>query len=176
MSRLWATENDSALPPPAPPRLSSAACLLPRGLRNFLSLLRHATDDVLLEQLHGLPAFGRRDRRHDTCALFRQHVLFPAWAARAATIEFCAQEAGRLRAPLEQQQEPEFDLRTNPYARRDYLEQQAAGQAAVDRLSAWVRNEQDVERIVRERSVGVMADACGEEASAVETEWRAWQE
>lgn len=54
----------------------------------------------------------------------------------------------------------DYDLRTNPYALKDDLEKIELQNARRATIENWVRNEQNVEKIIREETTKIFNDKC----------------
>lgn len=174
---LWndKTDPDAFPEQPQQPTLSPSACLSPRGLRAFLALSRHSTDDVLRQRLNSLESH----KRVSLCTEYAQSTLFPAWKARSSAIEYCSSYAATLRTQLNDETEPEVqrivqneDLRLDPYAQRDLEVLKDSKSAQLTSLENWISNERTIETIVRDRSSDILRDVCGyEEAMTAFEKW-----
>ncbi|CEP22457.1 unnamed protein product [Cyberlindnera jadinii] len=174
---LWTADNADEFPPvPERPQLDRRSCLSARGLRSFLQLSRHSVDDVLKQRLNSLTSRSvKSSTRGDiSCSSFLDGVVFPAWKARLAAIEYCEGEASKLELELKSSQtDPSVekhvienkDLRLDPYAQKDLDHESQAKTEQIDSLRSWIQNERDIESIVQTRSVQVLTDYCG---------WKDW--
>ncbi|ODQ81572.1 hypothetical protein BABINDRAFT_159846 [Babjeviella inositovora NRRL Y-12698] len=166
MTKLWATPEDKFpdIPSP-PPHLTRALCLSPKGVRSFLYFSRYATDDVLSQRINGIVKFNKvgGTEKASLCTEFQHQILFPAWKARVDAIEFCAGEAAAIRNELgaaAATDAPEFDLRQDPYAKRDYVKQRTEKYENVVKMENWISTERAVEKIVCGKSVEMMSELC----------------
>lgn len=100
------------------------------------------------------------------CDTFKHGILFPSWAARSDVLDYCAgvatspdpDDPDSVLRQVEDAKARErvVDERLDPYSGRYF-----AREARTESLAALMRNERAVERIVRERSWGVIAERCG---------------
>lgn len=134
--------------------LTTANCEDSSRIRAFLRLSRIATDDTISQHLN--------ETKLSDCDSYFNRKIVPQWQARAHAIQFCSDYAKQLEqeATTGRPNPADYDLRTNPYARRDDLEKielQNARRATIDN---WVRNEQNVEKIIREQTIKIFNDKC----------------
>lgn len=134
-------------------------CKSSKRIRDFLRLSR-TTDDTIRQQINGVPTSNCKD-------YFTKHVI-PEWQIRSSVIEFCKGYAKDLRKETEEKKleqnrvetSGDFNLRLDPYAlknHKDVLERQFS---QCDMIDNWVRNESQVEGIIREQTVEVLNEKC----------------
>lgn len=92
-------------------------------------------------------------------------MLFPSWKARSDVLAYC-ESIALSPDPEKSEEEPkeaDFMKVEKPlYDRRDpYMTRSLPRETQMDRLATVVRNERTVERIVRARSWGLVAERCG---------------
>jgi hypothetical protein len=151
---------------------------------DFLRISRSAVDDTVTENLNALvkpsnagfdphstsqrapaPASGSRSVSTEACQSFKNGILFPAWQARTEVLEYCAliavspdpndPEATLRDIETQKDRERVVDERLDPYSAR-FFPREARTQA----LANIVRQERDVERIVRNRTWSVVQERC----------------
>lgn len=134
--------------------LTTANCEDSSRIRAFLRLSRIATDDTISQHLN--------ETRPSDCDSYFNKKIVPQWQARAHAIQFCSDYAKKLEQEVaaSRPNPADYDLRTNPYAMKDDLdkiEQQNARRATIEN---WVRNEENVEKIIREETTKIFNDKC----------------
>lgn len=141
-------------------------------LKHFLSTSRWL-DDNLSSQLntlsltsHSLDAArhlpNAREVPRPVCESFVQSTLLPTWKQRTAALEFCEgvykEEVEKAeKVQKEKEEEMVVDERLDPYSARVPI-----------RVSSWVENlesvlrvERGVERVIRQRTKGIVWERCG---------------
>lgn len=93
-------------------------------------------------------------------------MLFPSWKARSDVLAYCESVASSPDPEKSEEPPKEVDFMKPEqpplYDRRDpYATRALPKETRMDRLAALVRNEQTVERIIRARSWGLVAERCG---------------
>ncbi|KAL9086149.1 MAG: hypothetical protein Q9159_004329 [Coniocarpon cinnabarinum] len=199
-------------PPPAPePILTPQFCVNATALQDFLRLSRSTVDDSISTHLNAMltpsrpslfsstptqpeppPRGNRRNISGETCARFKDEVLFPNWRSRDDVLSYCSNVAvspDAAVASTEQEasgaEHRDFwgnvqptDERLDPYSARDYSYNRESN---TQQLRSVLANEQGVERIVRSRSWGILGERCvGEKEKQVgagisgqgEDDWR----
>ncbi len=178
--------------------MQRATKLSVHGRADFLRLSRAAIDDSITQQLNALitPATsgldtsttksGRyrstRSQQIDqrSCRRFKETVLFPAWQTRSDVLNYCASVAtspdpGDPDALLRgvesaRARERVIDERLDPYSGRYFPRE-----ARTEKLTALLRNERGVEKIVRERTWGLVTERCDDGNTAAEDALNAWR-
>ncbi|KAJ4330564.1 hypothetical protein N0V95_010033 [Ascochyta clinopodiicola] len=183
-------------PSPAP-RLTPQFCFNQTALRDFLRLSRSTIDDSITQNLnalltpaqHGFDPSSTSSRQLGTpahslppphCDEFKHRVLFPSWAARSDVLDYCAGVATSpdpddpdsvLRQVEDvKARERVVDERLDPYSGRYFPRE-----ARTESLATLMRNERAVEKIVRLRSWGLLADRCGSEHVGAEEAFDQWR-
>lgn len=167
--------------PPTRPTLSPTFCFNTRFLRDFLRLSRSQIDDSISTNLNALLTPSRRGfdptststrqpRTRDafppmSCATFTSSVLFPSWQARTDVLTYCARIAtspdpndpqlSEIETWNRRDRDKLVNERLDPYTGKSYQRE-----ARAEQLAALLRNEETVERIVRERTWGVFKERC----------------
>ncbi|ETN46588.1 uncharacterized protein HMPREF1541_00774 [Cyphellophora europaea CBS 101466] len=189
--------------PTQPPPLTPSLCFSTTHLRAFLRTSRSLIDDPINTSLNSLltpstPAFDPSSTHtrtgpssHNlpatTCSPFLTSVIFPSWKARADVLRYCASvatspdpddpEAVSREVYNRRGQERVVDERLDPYSGRFFPRE-----PRTEQLARVLREEEGVERIVRERTWGVVAARCegvgemGEGYEGVFARWRSEQE
>ena len=164
---------------------------------DFLRLSRHTVDDTIAQNLNALltpssthfdptstsrtiarPS-ARRKIPADTCSSFRAQVLFPSWRSRSDVLAYCAAVATSpdpddpelLVREVEDAKASEriIDERLDPYSARYFPRE-----ARTESLAALIRNERMVEKIVRERTWGVLGDKCDDVDGTADQAFETW--
>jgi hypothetical protein len=130
------------------------------------------------------PRATRKFINPESCSNFKNKVLFPSWQTRSGTtlvpsavvfplrlvldvLNYCASvatspdpddpESVLRQVESERDRERVVDDRLDPYSSRFFPRE-----ARTERLAALVRQERQVERIIRTRTWGLVAERCGE--------------
>jgi len=119
--------------------------------------------------------YSRREIPGATCHHFTQAILFPSWHSRSTVLRYCNTVAHKsdstaaaspstdsaLGAPVVSRnywgKEQTIDERLDPYSARDYS---YTRESQTEVLRGILVNEEGVERIIRERTWGVLNDRC----------------
>ncbi|XPS74761.1 hypothetical protein M3J09_006875 [Ascochyta lentis] len=183
-------------PSPAP-RLTPQFCFNQTALRDFLRISRSTIDDSITQNLNALLtpaqrgfdpsststrqlASPARSLPQAQCDEFKQRVLFPSWAVRSDVLDYCAGVATSpdpddpdsvLRQVEDvKARERVVDERLDPYSGR-YFPQEARTES----LAMLMRNERAVEKIIRMRTWGLIAERCGSEHVEADRAFDAWR-
>ncbi len=115
-----------------------------------------------------------------SCQSFKNSVLFPAWEARSRVLSYCAlvasspdpddPEAAIREAEVERNRAKVVEARLDPYASR-FIPREPR----TERLASIVKQEQDIDNIVRSRTWGVVSERCGGFPKDWETSFEEWQ-
>ncbi|KAH3679968.1 hypothetical protein WICMUC_000711 [Wickerhamomyces mucosus] len=168
---LWNDKTDvNAYPdsPQEPDLLNLDVCLSSKGLREFLNLSRHNTDDVIKQRLNSR-LNDRNYSKSEVCKDFIDTIVIKNWTTRLKVIKFCSYQSELLESQLKREEEPnstglgEVDLRVDPYAIKDLESIKEEKYRQLSSLKNWVANEREIERIVQNRSLEVLQDTCGTE-------------
>jgi len=164
---------------------------------DFFRLSRSSIDDSITQNLNALvtPAkegFDPSSTSHRvprptsrvidarSCRRFEDQVLFPSWQARTNVINYCAivatspdpddPEVALREIEDEKNKEKVIDERLDPYSAQYFPREPRA-----ERLSALIRQEKGIERIVRARTWAVMKGRCGESSETWEDALAGWK-
>ncbi|EED24249.1 caffeine-induced death protein Cid2, putative [Talaromyces stipitatus ATCC 10500] len=165
------------------PSLTPQFCFNERVLRDFLRLSRSTIDDSITQNLNALltparegfnpsstdvrqlGASSRRNPSKESCATFKNSVLFPSWQSRSDVLNYCAmvatspdpEDPGVVSRQVEtaREQERVVDERLDPYSGRYFPRE-----ARTESLANLVRNERSVEQIIRARTWGIVSERC----------------
>lgn len=144
--------------------LTPSSCYSPQAIKAFLRKSRKVSDDNLPNKL---PRTG-------SCAEHISTVLFPAWHTRDTILTYCEDVANSSGKPgnarsasnaaidedsSRTRQHP-IDPRMDPYGARDSHRRRSDNEAQ-ERIMTWVRNERNIENIIRETSCELLASKCG---------------
>jgi hypothetical protein len=184
--------------PPLRPTLTPTFCFNTRFLRDFLRLSRSQIDDSISTNLNALltpsqlgfdptstttrtPPRTRNPIPQISCATFTTSVLFPSWQARTDVLTYCARVATfpdpndpqlpEIETWNRRDRDKIVDERLDPYTGKNYQRE-----SRTEQLASLLRNEEAVERIVRERTWGVVQERCqgyvGEGWESALDKWR----
>ncbi|KAF4506254.1 hypothetical protein G6O67_006357 [Ophiocordyceps sinensis] len=167
-------------------------------LRNFLRLSRSSVDDSITQNLNALvtPAEGGFDPRStsrrawvppsrqissETCQSFKDKVLFPAWQARTDVLDYCGlvatspdpDDPEAMLRKMENQRDRErvVNERLDPYSGR-FFPREARKQT----LAMLIRQERDVESVVRSRTWDVVQRRCASSSESWEDAVGQWHD
>ncbi|KAG7191855.1 uncharacterized protein KQ657_002644 [Scheffersomyces spartinae] len=142
--------------------LSPDNCKSSTRIRAFLRLSRLATDDTIRQHLNEI--------QPSACNEYFQTVIVPAWKERSHAIEYCSDYALFLRQTSDSSKlegdnnghrtESDFDLRTDPYALKNYNEQLQSQYSQCDQIDNWVLNERNIETIIRGLTEEILNQKC----------------
>ncbi len=164
---------------------------------DFLRLSRGVIDDSIAQNLNALvtpakagfdpsstsqraPRSLARYIEPQSCANFKDGVLFPTWQARSDVLHYCAAvatspdpndpEAALQDAEAERNRERVIDERLDPYSGRFF-----PTEPRTEKLALLLRQERGVENIVRARTWKIMGERCGEQAEGWEEALARWR-
>ncbi|KAI1872761.1 hypothetical protein JX265_004862 [Neoarthrinium moseri] len=182
--------------PKAPAALTPQFCFNTVALRDFLRISRAAVDDSITQNLNALLTPSRtgfdpsstsvrtpRSRREldpQSCQAFKEQALFPSWQSRSDILTYCAYvatspdpddpETVLREAESLKERERIVNERLDPYSARYYPREPRTQQ-----LAQLLRQERNVETIVRSRTWGLVRERCTEpteDADQALNEWR----
>ncbi|KAH6615361.1 caffeine-induced death protein 2 [Boeremia exigua] len=183
-------------PSPAP-GLTPQFCFNQTALRDFLRISRSTIDDSITQNLNALltPAQRGFDPASTStrqlgaparsltpahCDEFKTRVLFPSWAVRSDVLDYCAgvatspdpDDPDSVLRQIEDSKARErvVDERLDPYSAR-YFPQEARTES----LAMLMRNERAVEKIIRMRTWGLIAERCGSESADADKAFEQWR-
>lgn len=165
---------------PKLPKLERQICLDDtRSLANFLKLSRLNVDDSIRTRLNtsinhheskskqSILSFERPDQRQSPCLPLIKQLIFPQWYERLDAIKYCSNEVSKMAVEVKQDPKNNMSeedknklLRVDPYAMRDIEEQQVRKNEEVEELSTKWANEEQIEKIIRDRTEEVIYDLC----------------
>ncbi|KAI1006908.1 hypothetical protein K3495_g1314 [Podosphaera aphanis] len=162
--------------------------MLTEGL-DFLRMHR-SLDDNIIHSLNNLVPLSSVDNNHfsastgqkrissESCYAFKNKALFPSWKIRDDILVYCASIAANTEAnkpsstsSTDDSSERIVDERLDPYATRSHPVETKA-----DKLNTIIKQEKDVERIVRDRSWKLINDRCGDDWSSWEDSLNLWKQ
>ncbi|OAQ97743.1 hypothetical protein LLEC1_00398 [Akanthomyces lecanii] len=150
--------------------------------KEFLRFSRSTVDDTISQNLNALVTPARagfdpqstwqrtsrssgKDVKAEQCTDFLNKVLFPAWNSRTQVFEYCAAvasspdlddpEAALRELQRAKDSERVIDERLDPYSGRFYPRESRA-----EVLASTLRQERDIEDIIRHRTWEVIRDRC----------------
>ncbi|KAK9789875.1 putative Caffeine-induced death protein 2 [Seiridium cardinale] len=179
------------------PRLTPQFCFNTTALRDFLRISRGAVDDSITQNLNALvtPAAKgfdpssttvrtsrpRREIDSQSCEAFKGKVLFPSWQSRSDVLTYCAYVATspdpndpetRLReAESLKERERVVNERLDPYSARYFPREPRTQQ-----LAQLLRQERNVETIVRSRTWGLVGERCSDTTDDADQALNQWRE
>lgn len=135
---------------------SLESCQSSSRIRAFLRLSRIATDDSIRQHLNEI--------HPKSCETYFATKIVAQWKARQELIQYCSSQAKQLRDHTDSQessaQNPDFDLRLDPYAFKEYQQKLNSQYTMCQTIENWVENEKGVESIIREQTAKVLNDKC----------------
>ncbi|AET39676.1 Mix23p Ecym_4654 [Eremothecium cymbalariae DBVPG len=158
---LTATQNELVL--------NRKGCMNPTYVDSFLGILRRTTDNNINQKTNKILNDDSQDIK-PRCDQFIREELYPSWAVRNRIIDFCAAEAGLLKEKLiteyahlnaEIEPAPIVDARIDPYAPMDLDNREKIFFHDVMRLEEWVRNQRQIEQIVKLTTLRTLGKVCG---------------
>ncbi|KAK6077806.1 caffeine-induced death protein 2 [Seiridium cupressi] len=179
------------------PRLTPQFCFNTTALRDFLRISRGAVDDSITQNLNALvtPATkgfdpnsttvrtSRPRRKIDpqSCEAFKEKVLFPSWQSRSDVLTYCAYvatspdpndpETGLREAESLKERERVVNERLDPYSARYFPREPRTQQ-----LAQLLRQERNVETIVRSRTWGLVGERCSDTTDDLDQALNQWRE
>jgi hypothetical protein len=167
-------------------------------LIDFLRISRSTIDDSITQNLNALltPALhgfdptststrqisghASREMPRTQCAEFKNRVLFPSWEVRSDVLDYCAgvatspdpDDPDSVLRQIEDSKARErvVNERLDPYSGRYFPRE-----ARTESLALLMRNERAVEKIIRSRTWGLVAERCGSENVDAEQAFDAWR-
>lgn len=136
--------------------LVDSQCYSSDAIRAFLRYSRRRSDDNLH---NALPRTG-------SCAEHVANELFPEWYKRDTLLSFCESMAQKRLKDIKLDKNPDdaksqtlVDPRIDAYGARDSIK--SADPSKEDNVLQWVQTERNIEGIIRETSIHLLADKCG---------------
>lgn len=112
--------------------------------------------------------------------IFKEKVLFPSWQARSSVINYCGVVATSRdpedpdvltrEASVAKSQDAVVDERLDPYSGRNF-----SRETRTEMLANTLRNEKGVEKIIRERSWGLLNERCERSSLSAATAFDNWR-
>ncbi|PHH80846.1 hypothetical protein CDD80_6405 [Ophiocordyceps camponoti-rufipedis] len=167
-------------------------------LIDFLRLSRSSVDDTVSQNLNALVTPSKKGFDPDStsrrstpptlrtlgrpaCQSYYENVLFPAWQARTEVLDYCAlvatspdpndPEAALREAENQQDRQRVVDERLDPYSARFFPRE-----ARTQTLASIIRQERDVEKIVRTQSWNVIQQRCAALREDYDDAVRRWRD
>ncbi|CAI5760798.1 unnamed protein product [Candida verbasci] len=129
-------------------------CISPIRIKRFLEYSRHLTDDSIKPHLNEISL--------KNCQSYFENEIIPQWKLRSQVLHYCKDFTNNLKHTDEQIKLDynQFDLRTNPYAYKDYQKSQNEKNELYNNITRWVKNEETIENIIRDQTIQVLNDKC----------------
>lgn len=149
--------------------LNREQCVHPVLINSFLRLLRHGSDDIINQKLNKFSNLGSEEKIKK-CNEFVTNELFQNWGVRSQVINFCSQESKMMKHELDLQYRkdsskenmvPEVDPRLDPYGARQQAEEKAEHFRHWSNLENWLKDQQQIEYILKARDNSILRDYCG---------------
>ncbi|PFH57918.1 hypothetical protein XA68_14407 [Ophiocordyceps unilateralis] len=183
---------------PDQPRLTPQFCFSLGTLREFLRLSRSSVDDSISQNLNALvtpsekgfdpdstsrrtASSALRSLGRPACRSYCENVLFPAWQSRSEALDYCAlvatspdpddPEAAIRYMENQKDRERVVDERLDPYSARFFPRE-----ARTQTLASLIRQERNVERIVRTQTWKVVQQRCAALHEDYEDAVRRWRD
>ncbi|RKF83594.1 hypothetical protein GcM3_011031 [Golovinomyces cichoracearum] len=174
------------------PSLTPEFCVSTVSLRDFFRLSRNL-DDNITQYLYSLlyqsksgfdpsslskfrsQTFGSRTLPTNSCQNFKEKILFPSWRTRDQVLEYCKTVATKIEMDESQpaigreKGGSEIDNRSDPYSGT------SSNQTKSEILNAVLRQESQVELIVRSRTWTIMNEKCGSDSRSWEQSLHEWK-
>lgn len=156
-------------------------CVDPTLVDSFLRMLRYGSDDSLKQRLSAYYKLEDSSPFKDKkCSKFLSDELYPNWQARDKIINYCRGQLEQMRTELEQKyvQEPsaslkaEVDLRIDPYAAKDRVQEQQNRYKELKRLETWIENQTKVESILLSNSNRALQQNCNQNVNYIKDFWK----
>ncbi|KFH42844.1 Caffeine-induced death protein-like protein [Hapsidospora chrysogenum ATCC 11550] len=178
--------------------LTPQFCFTTGALREFLRLSRSSIDDSITQNLNALvtparagfdpsstshrtPRSGLKQIDPEACQTFKDQVLFPTWQARTDVLYYCGvvasspdpddPEATLRELEKEKDSQRVVDERLDPYSARFFPRE-----ARTETLATLIRQETQVENIVRTRTWATVQERCGGTGDTWEQAANRWAE
>lgn len=187
--------NQTALRGQLIPLSASRALTNTSTLTDFLRISRSTIDDSITQNLNALLTPAQRGfdptststRQHASrelpsakCSEFKDRVLFPSWEVRSDVLDYCAgvatspdpDDPDSVLRQIEDSKARErvVNERLDPYSGRYFPRE-----ARTESLALLMRNERAVEKIIRSRTWGLVAERCGSESVDADQAFDAWR-
>lgn len=123
------------------------------------------------------PLSTSRQLPFNTCQKFTQQIVFPSWHSRDKVLQYCKSVATDMESDEakslsgKQDQKKGVDERLDPYSSR-FLPDESVAQVLRDVL----RQEYQVEHIVRNRTWSVIIERCGHNYEHWEQDFTEWKQ
>ncbi|RKF76766.1 hypothetical protein GcM1_224013 [Golovinomyces cichoracearum] len=176
------------------PSLTPEFCVSTVSLRgiNFFRLSRNL-DDNITQYLYSLlyqsksdfdpsslskfrsQTIGSRTLPTNSCQNFKEKFLFPSWRTRDQVLEYCKTIATKIEmdenqpAIVREKGGSEINNRSDPYSGT------SSNQTKSEILNAVLRQESQVELIVRSRTWTIMNEKCGSDSRSWEQSLHEWK-
>lgn len=118
---------------------------------------------------------GSRTLSTNSCQNFKEQILFPSWRTRDQVLEYCKTVASKIETDESQlvveteKGGSEIDNRSDPYSGTSSI------QTKSEILNAILRQESQVELIVRSRTWSIMNEKCGRDSRSWEQTLHEWK-
>jgi hypothetical protein len=129
---------------------------------------------------HPVPPPARKVIDSPACNGFKEHILFPSWKVRSDILYYCAGVAASpdpddpesLAREISNAKAREriVDERLDPYSGRYFPKE-----ARTESLAKLIRNEQNIEQIIRSRTWGIISERCGSSGQTAQEAFDQWR-
>ncbi|KAF4122362.1 Caffeine-induced death protein 2 [Geosmithia morbida] len=180
------------------PTLTPQFCFATSAVRDFLRISRSAIDDSITQNLNALvtparagfdpsstqyrtPKSNTREVDPQACQYFKDKVLFPSWESRRDVLYYCGVVAASpdpddpdaMLREMEKEENSQrmVDERLDPYSSRFFPRE-----ARTETLAAIIRQETQVENIVRTKTWTTVQQRCGGNGDSWEQAASRWRE
>ncbi|CCD25280.1 Mix23p NDAI_0E04630 [Naumovozyma dairenensis CBS 421] len=143
-------------------------CIHSTLVDSFLRMLRHSSDDTLRQKIND---YSKRDNNgndisnYDKCRVVKNE-LYENWKVRTDIINFCDKESQNLKRELDAKysnnnsNDKPVDPRLDPYAARDYQDEQESQYGEYNKMRTWVANNLHIESILQNTSDRILKQNC----------------
>lgn len=123
---------------------------------------------------------SNRVTNNNSCDVFKKSLLFPSWQARTEVLDYCDRIASSpdpddpertlRQAENQRDQERVVNERLDPYSGRFFPRE-----ARTQTLATLIRQEKEVENVVRSRTWAVVQERCGNSTQTWEEAIKTWK-
>lgn len=155
-------------------------CVDPTLTDSFLRLLRYGSDDSIKQRLGAYYKHEENSTYNGKkCDRFLSNELYPNWQARNRIITFCEDQLKDMKVEVDEKYEQnptnplkaEVDLRIDPYAVKDRLQEQENRYKELKRLDAWIENQKRIESILLGNSNRTLQQNCDQNVNYIKDFW-----
>ncbi|QLQ79065.1 hypothetical protein HG537_0B04130 [Torulaspora globosa] len=156
-------------------------CVDPTLADSFLRLLRYGSDDSIKQRLGAYQKHEENSPfKNKRCDSFLKNELYPNWQARNRIITFCEGQLEDMKVELDEKYsrdsatslKAEVDLRIDPYAVKDRLQEQENRYKELKRLKTWIENQTRIESILVGNSNRTLQQNCDQNVNYIKEFWK----